>query len=258
MRVTGIRRDLVESQIAAAFPDADRTWVTATCSACYGHFGRELAETARVFEFGLESFSTPLELEPRSESLIARMQSGAGMVIVTGHLGNWEVAGAYLASLGVPLAAVVREQSNRRVDRWVQDSRRRLGLDPIYPGDLANVAPGLLRSGKSIVLVADHYAGSRGDIVTFLGREAWTFRGPARLALATGTPLVYGSMVLRDQAYRMAVEVCDVPERLESEPVRVRERGLTEAWVRLLESRVREAPEQYLWFHRRWKSAVTD
>ena len=257
-RLIRLRRDVAEEQLAAAFPDRDPKWVTATSRNCYLHFGREVAEIARLFESGINAVSTTLRLDGGASEHIERMKAGVGTIVVTGHLGNWEIAGAYLSALGVPAAAVVKRQSNARFDTWVQSARRRSGVEPVYMEDAARVLPRLLRAGTSVAMVADQAAGAGGDLVTFFGRPASTFRGPARLALATGAPLVYGSLLRDDGEYRMAIEPCNVFEGSESGPREGRERLLTESWVRRLETRVREAPEQYLWFHRRWKGARTN
>jgi KDO2-lipid IV(A) lauroyltransferase len=257
-RLLRLRRDVAEGQLAAAFPDRDAKWVKATARNCYLHFGREVAEIARLFESGTTGLSAGLRLDAGASEHIERMKAGVGTIVVTGHLGNWEIAGAYLSALGVPAAAVVKRQSNARFDSWLQSSRRRSGVEPIYMEDAARAVPGLLRTGTSVAIVADQAAGGRGNRVTFFGRPASTFRGPARLALATGAPLVYGSLLRDGGEYRMAIESCDVYEGSESGPRKGREHLLTESWVRRLETRVRQAPEQYLWFHRRWKGVRTN
>lgn len=256
-RAAGQRRAVAEQQLSASFPDRDADWVVATVRACYRHFGREVAEIARLFRFGTNGLSARLAVDPDAAEHVARMKAGCGTIVVTGHLGNWEVAGAYLSSLGVPVAAVVKRQSNGRFDAWLQESRRRAGVEPIYMEDAARAIPRLLKSGTSVAIVADQAAGGRGRIVTFLGRPASTYRGPALLALATGAPLVFGSLVRADTEYRMTIDPCEIPDRSAGEAAE-RERMLTGSWVRRLEARVRETPAQYLWFHRRWKGQGTN
>ena len=94
-------------------------------------------------------------------------------------------------------------------------------------------------------------------VTTFFGRPASTFRGPARLALATGATLIFGSLIRAGTEYRVAIDACEEPER-RADGIAARGRYLTESWVRRLEACVRETPEQYLWFHRRWKGWGTN
>ena len=247
----GARRQIVRDQIAAAFPDRDAAWVERTAAGCYRHFGREAFVTARLAR-DRDSLVGGVEADPAAEAWIARMAAGQGVVVVTGHLGNWELAGTYLARRGVPLSAIVKRQRNRRFDEWLMDTRRNLGMDTVYMHD-ARVLPSLLAGGRTVVLIADQDARRRGLVVTFLGQPASTFRGPVRLALRTGAPLVFASLIRHGDGYRMSAQTvweAGGPPEPASEAV---ELELTRAWVGALERRVREAPAQYFWFHRRWK-----
>ncbi|MFW6039542.1 MAG: lysophospholipid acyltransferase family protein [Gemmatimonadota bacterium] len=252
------RRAVVLRQIAAAFPGADRARVEEIAEASYRHFGRETAEIARLQRTGTRELPDRVSTDAAADAWIERMRAGEGALIVTGHVGNWEVSGAMLAARGVPLAAVVKRQSNARFDRWLADARRRLGIEPVYMEEAIRVVPRLLRAGRSVALVADQDARSHGVIVTFLGRPASTFRGPARLALATGAPLVFGASVREDDGYRVRMETVreggvEAGGRAARSDRDV-ERALTRGWVERLEAHVRRFPEQYFWFHRRWKS----
>lgn len=245
-----VRRDVVEAQIAASFPERERAWVAATAAACYRHFGREAAELARLNVRGTEDLPDRLTNRAEAEErLAAWVPAGRGALIVTGHLGNWEVAGALVAALGYPLAAVVKRQRNPGFDDMIRASRRRLGIEPVYMEDARARIPDLLREGVSVALVADQDARDRGVFVPFLGRPASTFRGPARLALQCGAPLVFGAAVRAGEGYAAVLERVHEPGADAPD-----ERTLTARWVARLEARVRRDPEQYFWFHRRWKS----
>lgn len=246
------RRDIVRSQIAAAFPERHAGWVEETALGCYRHFGREAAEIVRLHRTGGGTLPGRMQTDEATERCIARMLAGQGTIVVTGHLGNWEVAGAYLAARGVPLSAVVKRQSNERFDTWIAGSRRDVGIEPVYMDEAREVVPGLLAAGRSVALVADQDARSRGVVVPFLGRPASTFKGPARFALVTGAPLVFGLAVRDGSGYRSYVE----PVRGTQEPVTADDESVlsvTRQWVERLDRHVRERPRQYFWFHRRWK-----
>lgn len=254
------RRQIVSRQIAQAFPGRDADWVERTARGAYHHFGREMVEIARLQHAGTGELAERSRADDTLDEWIGRMASGVGTLIVTGHLGNWEVAGAYLAARGVPLAAVVKRQSNRKFDAWLAGSRRRVGIEPVYSDEARREVPRLLRAGRSVALVADQDAHERGLLVTFLGRPASTFRGPARLALTTGAPFLFGATVRDDDVYRVSVEQVwpdggEAPDG-EGGAFERAERRITEAWVERLERQVRAHPEQYFWFHRRWKSGV--
>jgi len=175
-------------------------------------------------------------------------------VVVTGHLGNWEVAGAALSARGFPLDVVAKGMANRRFGEDLEAARRRLGMRVV---DMA-VAPRevlrSLRAGRIVALVADQNAREQGIFVPFFGVLAATFRGPALFALRSGAPIFVGACVREPgwpQHYRLWTARIDFAASgdLEGDVVR-----LTEAHTAVLEQAVREAPEQYFWQHKRWKT----
>src|SRR5688500_4154409 len=111
-RPLGIRRGVVERQIAAAFPDWDQERVVATARASYENLGRTTIEAAMLSRFDrkkiLDLFDEP-EGWPR---LQAALQQRRGIIVVAGHLGNWELGGAYLAARGLDFEAVARQMEN--------------------------------------------------------------------------------------------------------------------------------------------------
>ncbi len=187
------------------------------------------------------------------EALRRALEAGRGAVIVTGHLGNWEVGGAALACRGVALDVVALRQGNPLFDRAVVGTRERLGMRVIYKAAASREALRSLRRGRAVALVGDQNPISGGIEVPFFGRAANTPRGPAVLALRTGAPL-FVAIVIRERRG-------SVTHLLSLEPVPgVRSgdtgrdvRRLVEAYTRRLEEAVRRNPEQYFWHHRRWK-----
>lgn len=249
----GVRRDTVEEQLSAAFPERSGEWVRSTAGRCYRHFGREIATIARLAHVGADALLGRM----RGSEEALRLHDTAtgrrgGAIIVAGHLGNWEVAGAFLAAAGLDMAAVVKRQRNDAFNRRLLHTRRGLGIEPIYMQDARTRIPQALREGKTVALVADQDAGDRGIFVPFLGRPASTFRGPARLSLSQNVPLFFGAAVRDGDSYRGILEPVEAPE---SGPEG--EAELTRRWVARLDAHVRRLPDQYFWFHRRWKTQPT-
>lgn len=245
----GWKRDVVLRQIAASFPGEKARWSERVAAGCYAHFGREAAVMAKLPRLERGSLSDRVSCVASSAERIGELRSG-GSLLVTGHFGNWELLGAYLAERGVRLAAVVKRQRNGRFDEWLAAARRSYGIEPVYMEEARRRIPRLVDEGWTVALVADQYAGGRGIEVTFMGRSTSTFRGPARLSRALGAPLVFAAARRDGDGYAVAlnpVAEADDPESTE--------KSVTKAWMRLLEDQVRECPEQYFWFHRRWREA---
>ncbi len=250
-RPLGIRREVVESQIAAAFPDRPTTWVRETSRACYAHFGRETAATLRLGRAGRRAVLARTRGADELPGRFGELSPEGPALIVTGHVGNWELAGTVLGAVGLPVSAVTRPQSGP-FDRRLTKVREELGIRTILEEDAPREVPRALRSGRVVALVADQHAGRRGTRVSFLGRPASTFRGPARLALGCGVPLLFGALLREGDGYRIVLEPVESPQEGSR---RERERRLTRGWVERLEACVRARPAQYFWFHRRWKAA---
>jgi Kdo2-lipid IVA lauroyltransferase/acyltransferase len=251
-RPLGIRADVVEDQLRRAFPDRDDVWVRRTASAAYAHLGREGLSLLRLSRLGRDDILAATTFPPELQELRAAVAAGTGAVLATGHLGNWEIAGAGLAARGIPLDAVAQRQSNPFFDGMINRTRARLGIRVIPRGGATPVALQGLAEGRVVALVADQDARTRGVFVPFMGRPASTHRGAAVLAIRSGAPLFMGVMTRRgDGLYEARIQRIPVPSEGEFEE---RVRNATAAFTRALESSVRAHPEQYFWHHRRWKT----
>jgi KDO2-lipid IV(A) lauroyltransferase len=247
-----IRADVVESQLRQSFPDRDEAWIEATARGAYEHLGREGMMMLRLSRLGREDVLAVTDVVEGLEELRAAVDAGTGAVLVTGHLGNWEIGGASLAARGIPMDVVARRQANPLFDRLINDARERLGMTVIELGGATKGALRSLRRGHVVALVADQDARQRGLFVPFFGRPASTFRGPAVLALRSGAPVFIGIALRQpDGGYEVRVRKIPVPDS--ADPGRT-EWELTAALASALESAVREEPAQYLWHHRRWKT----
>lgn len=243
-----VRRDVVDAQLAASFPAATPRWVRYTARACYRHFGREAAllmgGPSRI-ERALSRVVDESGLGPRLRTAIAERH---GAVVVSGHLGNWELGGAAVRALGVRVTTVVQRQRGA-FGRRLRDLRARLGLDVLDRDAAARPALDALRSGRILALVADQHTRLGSAPIDFLGRPAWTSLAPARLCLAADVPLFFAALVRDPSGYRIVHEEIDGGRSGAGvDPIEV-----TKGWVRVLEREIELRPEQYFWFHRRWK-----
>ena len=123
----------------------------------------------------------------------ARTRARQGLILVTGHLGNWELGGAYVAARGVPLEAVARRMENPLFDRYLTKTRERIGMTVIHDADAVRRVPRALREGHAVAFLVDQGAvGLASTWVPFFGRFAKTPRGPAVFALRLGAPVMFG------------------------------------------------------------------
>lgn len=251
--VLRIRRDVVDENLERAFPDASPRWRSAVARGSYRHLGREAVVVFRLGHRGMDWALGATEVDG-IEHLQRGVDEGVGALLVTGHIGSWEMGGAAFSVRGLPIDPVALTQANPLFDRDLTEARESLGLRLIRRGDAGREVIRSLRRNRVPALVADQNARTAPVFVDFFGVPAATFRGPALFALRTGAPLVVGACLRvsrHPQRYRAVVEEVSIEPSgdLEDDVTR-----LTEAWTAVLERWVRHAPEQYFWQHKRWKT----
>jgi len=253
----GVRRKVVERQIAAAFPGLGETEVLRIARESYAHLGRTTIETALLGTLPSDAVLDLFEGVDNWSCVERAMSAGKGLIFVTGHLGNWELGGAYLAARGVGLDVVVRNQENPLFDAYLNRTRERLGMTIVRDSEAVRRTPRSLKAGRAIAFLSDQgVLGLASTFVPFFGRPAKTPRGPAVFALRLKVPVVFGT-ALRQPSGRY---------RFSFEPVTVQDTGNRERdvdavvaeYTKTLERWVRKAPEQYFWHHRRWKRQPDD
>ncbi|GAC1657015.1 MAG: hypothetical protein NVS4B3_23210 [Gemmatimonadaceae bacterium] len=247
-----IRRAVVERQVSAAFPGLDPGSVERIACASYANLGRVAIEAALLPTLSRGALLDLIEGTDNWEALEAAAAMGRGVIVVTGHLGNWELAGAYVAARGMRLDAIARGMGNPLFDRYLTDVRERIGMTVVHDQAAVRRTPRSLRDGRIVAFLSDQgAAGLASTYVPFFGRWAKTPRGPAVFALRLGVPVVFGTTVRQPSGrYRLAFEPVAV------EPTGDRERDvdmLVARYTKILERWIRRAPEQYFWHHRRWK-----
>ena len=253
----GIRRDVVQRQIAAAFPTWPAEQVKRVARQSFEHLGRTVVETALLPALGLERVLDMVESVERWELLERSVALGNGVILVTGHLGNWELAGAYVAARGVPIDVITREQANPLFDTYLTHTREALNMAVVHDRDAVRRTPRSLRAGRAVAFVSDQGArGLASTFVPFFGRPAKTPRGAAVFALRFKLPVLFVTAI-RQPGGRYRVIVEDIPvdyttdRELETDAVVARYTAALERWVRT-------APEQYFWQHRRWRRQPPD
>ena len=251
-RPLGIRRAVVERQLTAAFPELGPAEIERIARAAYANLGRTSVETAILPSYDPEQIIDLFEDVQGWNFVETLLSRGKGLIIVTGHLGNWELGGAYAAARGLPIDAVARHMANPLFDRYLTRTRQRIGMSVVHDEEAVRRVPRSLRGGRAVAFLVDQGAvGLASTWVPFFGRYAKTPRGPAVFALRLDTPIVFG-VALRRPSGRF---------QLIFEPIEARDTGDREAdvdrivadYTATLERWVRRAPEQYFWHHRRWK-----
>jgi KDO2-lipid IV(A) lauroyltransferase len=252
----GLRRAVAEANLGLAFPEWSPAERDAVCRRMYAHWGRMSVEALRAAATGGAEIFPLIQGGDEVLRMVRDLRSrGRGVLVLSGHIGNWEGAAAYAVCHGVPVTAVWKPQANPWIASYLDSLRVRLGVEVIPMPEAREGVIAALRAGKVVGLVADQTPIRGGTWVPFFGRPTKTFNGPGYMAAKTGAPVLFGGM-LADGAggYRMFLELLDEAPRGDPEELVPRVAALYRA---RLEALIRTAPEQYLWTHRVWREEPT-
>ncbi|HEY6549182.1 MAG TPA: lysophospholipid acyltransferase family protein [Vicinamibacteria bacterium] len=235
-----------------AFPDWDEPRLLRTARGVYAHFGQVIFDILWMQHRPPAEILALVDVEGR-EILGKALLERRGVVMATGHIGNWELSGLLLGWLFEPVGVVARPLDNPALDERLVAFRARSGNSVIYKRNALGAVLRMLRDGKGVALVVDqNVQADEGIFVDFFGRKAAATTVAAALALRLEAPVVGGWVDLRPDG-RYVLRFYSVSSRPGAERTAEVER-LTQEINHLIETWVRSAPEQWLWLHRRWKT----
>lgn len=253
-RIDRRHREVALDNLRQAFPgaytDAQRD---ALVRAVYRHFCTMLIEIIQMpRKLHTANWRRHLEIATGRQTL-GCLLSGRPLLIVTGHYGNWELAGYALGLLGFRTYAVARPLDNPYLDTFLRQFREATGQKLLAKHGDFDAMQDILASGGVIATLGDQDAGQRGLFVDFFGRPASTHKAVALLSLQYQVPLLVTGTprVAEPMHYRVEVGDLILPEAYTGQANAAR--ALTERFTSALERLVRQHPEQYFWLHRRWK-----
>lgn len=220
-----------------------------------GSLGEAVAEAAQLFRRHRSGTSWEELYEAEDPALEARLLADPRpKVVVTGHLGSWEVAAFMLSRRSPGGAGVFRRIDNPFLDRLVARVRSAASGAAIEKRGAVTEALSRLRQGHGVLLLLDENGGHRGTFVPFFGRDASTRKTAALLSALTGAPIVVAAAVRRPGRspflFRLAAVEPPAGRRATPADVRAMTREATAVWERW----VRDDPDQWRWVHWRWKT----
>lgn len=212
----------------------------------FQNFGKYLVDFFRFSRLSEEDIRRLVIIE-NIQHLDQALALGRGVLLVTAHLGNWELGGSVLASLGYRMNAVVLRQPSFKLNEFFQRYRRQRGMRIVPLGRAAGAMMEALRRNELVALLADRDYSRRNDPVLFCGASACLPRGPAWMAVKTGAPVVVGFMLRRpDDTFVLSLYPPIVPgEGMGREPIQ------TEI-CRVMEDGVCGNPSQWFMFEPVW------
>lgn len=250
-------RRRTREHLRLAMPDQDQVWRRRVVRQLIAHTGDLLGEAAWLWSVSPEDLSARTRFFGLDQLHRAR-ELGRGVVLITGHCGNWEWMNLALAATEFPLTVAAREVFDPRLDRLVQRLRGRFGGQTVVRGDRAGQKlVGALRRGDVVGLLIDQDIDAPGAFVEFFNRPAWTPSGAARLALRLKAPVVTG-FCIRQPDGMMEIHLSPVWPVPQANTLDESAAQLTANLTAAIEAQIRTMPSQWPWFHRRWRRTRTE
>jgi KDO2-lipid IV(A) lauroyltransferase len=251
-------RSRAADSLAAAFPDLNDAARAELLQAFARHLGRILGEVTWLWRASPASVREVCTMHGR-EHLQRAMEAGTGAVLITGHVGNWEMLNASLGAEGIPMSIAVRQVDDARVDSIASHLRTRQGAEVVHRG--AQAGRRLIRavlSNRVVGLLIDQdIRDIPGTFVPFFGRPAWSPTGAAVIALKTGAPVIPAFIHREGSGRHIATIEAPLP-RPHTGDFQSDVEQLTAECTAAVERAIRRHPEQWVWMHRRWKTTPED
>lgn len=247
-------RQTGERNLHLAFSDMSRRERRRILLGSFVSVARMAVEFSRFATITPEALRQSVDVEGL-ENLEAARAGKHGVILVTAHLGAWELAAFTLSAFGYPFSFLVRRMDNPKVERLIDKARTRFGNYTIDKTSAAQRMLKILRTGETLGLLVDiNVPRSSGIFVKFFNRPASTTFIVAKLALRTGAVVLPVLMPWEPRRQRFVMYL-GAPlniERTGDEEEDVRR--LTYLYTQTIETFVRRYPDQWLWIHKRWRT----
>lgn len=257
-RLRGPRVEVAARNLELAFPEWSEVRRQEVLRESFANLGRGIAELCLLQGKSRDALLDRVRVEGTEHWDAARVASelGDGVILLTAHLGNWELAGIAMAKQGFPLSVIHREFSNPHIEGLVAGWRGGTGLETVSRGGAGFAVVRALKDGRLVGMLCDQNAPRREAVFApFFGREASTRYGPVALAMRRGVPILPVYCYREGDGSRHVVRA---EPALELEPAGSdRHAALQRNVGRMnesIEAAIRRAPDHWSWIHRRWRS----
>jgi KDO2-lipid IV(A) lauroyltransferase len=250
----GRLRRVGRRNLQLALPEIPRAERARILRHVFRNLGWQLVEFCRLPHYSPENTRDWIRTDGL-ENYLAAQARGRGVLVLTGHLGAWELSSFYHSLMGHPMGMVIRRLDNRLLDEYVNSIRCLHGNKVLHKDDFARGLLHAMRAGETVGILMDtNMTPPQGVFVRFFGIAACTASGLARVALKTGAAVVPGFLLWEPVERKYVLHFGPELEFAHSQDHEADIVAATQQCNDVLESWIRRYPGQWLWIHRRWKT----
>jgi KDO2-lipid IV(A) lauroyltransferase len=244
--------------LAIAFPETNEMVRRAMVKAMFRGLGRNLYEFLSMRRTRPEALGERIERVEGRERIAETFGLGRGMIVVTGHIGCWELMSSYFAATdGYPVSAVARRMKGGRLNDILVSIRGSFGVKTLDRENNPRDMLGVLHRGEVLGVLIDQHTAVAGAYVPFFGRPAHTPTAVAKIAILTGAPILPMAIYLARSGKHVIHVLPPImpPRRPADREAAIVE--LTKDCSLAVENLIRIDPKQWVWFHHRWREPDT-
>jgi KDO2-lipid IV(A) lauroyltransferase len=240
--------------LRASFPNRDEAWYEAVGQRSFEQIvmlAVDILFTPRLVKtYNWRKYANFKNIERPKQMMI----DGQGLLLVTGHYGNFEILGYLMAAFGLNIYSVARPLDNKYINRYLLGVRERTGQKIIDKKGASDLMEKIASSGFTLGFIADQDAGKKGIFADFFGRKASTYKSIGLLAITYNMPVVVGCTRRIGNRFFFEAECTRIimPEEWQDKDDPLE--WVTQEYTKALEESIRKDPTQYWWLHRRWKT----
>tara|TARA_B100000700_G_C15055388_1_gene862526 strand:+ start:1573 stop:2502 length:930 start_codon:yes stop_codon:yes gene_type:complete len=249
-----ICRKIVEINLKIAFPELKKNERKKILRSNYKWFARFCIDLLNMDAW--KGRTSEITIFKNLKTLDEALKKKQGVLLVSGHFGNWEIIPAALAELGYPITMYVGRQTNPLTNELQNFSRSNFGIETIDKGKKATLQMGrALAANKIIAMLVDQNDNKSDLFVTFFSKLASSSKGTAAFHLLRKSPVVLVTCPYVDDHYEISFRKINFELSGENEnDIQIISQEITSA----LENVIKKFPEQYFWMHRRWRARPPD
>ncbi|MFA6357207.1 MAG: lysophospholipid acyltransferase family protein [Candidatus Omnitrophota bacterium] len=243
-------RRFVKANLKVIFPDKTNRQLRKISHKVFQNFAKYLVDFFRFEKLNSEYINKKIKLE-NIHYFNDALAAGKGVVVLTAHLGNWELGGVVIAQLGYPFWAVALPHKNKKVNNFFDNQRNRKGVKVIAMGKAVRSCISEIKKNHMVALVGDRDFTEKGIVLDFFGMPTHFPEGPAALSLLTGASIVPGFMLRNpDDSFTLRIE-----KPIVFSPSQDKAKNLTDLimiYKNIIEDYIRKYPEQWYVFRKFW------
>ena len=237
------RKETALKNLKIAFPDKSDEWINTTLKKCYNFF---IFNFLQFLAFPFDPNSIEIEVVGE-EHLKNAVNQKKGTILVSAHFGSWEILGHWFGKNSYPLVGIAQRQKNKGANLFFEEKRQLSGIKQVYRKSSMDSLYDVLNANEILGLVSDQDAKRKGVFVNFFNKPASTHKGAALFHLNTNASLIFGICVQKNIG----------KYRVEFTPINSKKKtveDITQCYTTVIEKSIKKYPEQYFWFHNRWKT----